>query len=132
MVQQAIPYSYDKDTAPNHAEEYPRYPIETLYDKTGDCECKAMLSSALLNSLNYQTALLFFPGHVALGIHLDMDYPGSYYSIDRYKFYYYETTAEGWSFGAIPREFMDIEPEIVVINRDDLKFITEDTNKSIQ
>ncbi len=103
LIQQAIPYSYDKDTAPHHEEEYPRYPVETLYDKTGDCECKTFLACSLLLTLGYDVAYFSLPGHVALGIASKIRVSGGYFVPYRgEKYYYYETTAEGWRFGQIP------------------------------
>ncbi len=120
MIQQSLPYSYDEDTSPTHDIEYPRYPIETLYDKTGDCECKTFLASAILTLLGYQTALLFYEDHVSLGISLDIDYPEGYINHNGYKFYYYETTNTGWSFGIIPVEYKYKKPEVVIIDKNQL------------
>lgn len=102
LVQQAIPYSYDKDSAPHHEEEYPRYPIETLYDKTGDCECKTFLVCSLLTTLGYETVYFALPGHVALGVASDARVSGYFKTYKGKRYYYYETTAEGWRFGQIP------------------------------
>lgn len=125
MVQEAIPYSYDKDSAPHHEVEYPRYPIETLYDSTGDCECKTFLASSLLTVLGYQTALLFYPGHVALGIEFDSTYDipsENCINYNGHRFYYYETTNVGWSFGVIPADIRGKDPEAVVtIEKEEIK-----------
>lgn len=111
FVQQAIPYSYDRDSAPNHEEEYPRYPIETLYDKTGDCECKSFLLAALLLVLGYRIAIIILEGHAALGVGLNTDLPGSYYvGSSGEKYYYLETTAEGWILGQIPFDYQQQTP----------------------
>ena len=62
---QIIPYSYDIDSM---GQDYPRYPIETLIDGTGDCEDHAILLAQLLSSMNYDAILLKYPTHVALGV----------------------------------------------------------------
>jgi PKD repeat protein len=46
FVQAAITYSYDPRWY-----EYPRYPIETLVDETGDCEDTAILYASLVRTL---------------------------------------------------------------------------------
>lgn len=123
MIQEAISYSYDEDSAPNHEVEYPRYPIETLYDLTGDCECKTFLASSLLTILGYQTALLFYPGHVALGIEFDSNFDAPSIIYNGRRFFYYETTSLGWFFGVIPEEIKEKEPEAVVtIEKEEIKF----------
>jgi len=106
MIQQAIPYSYDFETAPNHVKEYWRYPIETIYDATGDCECKSILFASLLLAMGYKVALLLFSDHMALGIALPVEIPNGYfYEINGEKYYYYETTAENWFLGEIPEKY---------------------------
>ena len=125
MVQESIPYSYDEDSAPNNEVEYPRYPIETLYDSTGDCECKTFLTSSLLTLLGYQTALLFYPGHVALGIEFDSNYDAPSIIYNGHLFYYYETTNVGWSFGVIPADIRGKKPEaVVMIENEEVKILS--------
>jgi chitodextrinase len=46
FVQGAIDYTYDRSGF-----EYPRYPIETLVDETGDCEDTAILYASLVRTL---------------------------------------------------------------------------------
>ena len=64
FVQQAIDYdhmeaaSWEEEILPDpfHCYDcnYPRYPIETLAEKTGDCEDTAILYASLVRSLNYR------------------------------------------------------------------------------
>ena len=61
-----IRYSYDKDSTPYV--EYVRYPDETLYDKTGDCDCKAMLAAALFHNAGLQVLYLTSDTHAAIAI----------------------------------------------------------------
>ncbi len=55
--------------------EYPNYPVETLYDKGGDCEDMSILTAALLQSMGYDAVLIRFTspiegeaGHMAVGV----------------------------------------------------------------
>lgn len=101
---QALEYKLDSDL--NDSNEYPRYPIETLFNGNGggDCEDKSILSASLLEKLDYEVALLRLPNHMAVGVKLDED------AVSRYNFYtdsYYflETTNEGKPLGFIPKEY---------------------------
>jgi len=99
-----IPYSYDIDTT--GSEEYPRYPIETLVDGSGDCEDHAILLAELLSSMNYDAVLLLYSGeHMALGVADTGNMYGSYYEHNGKKYYYVETTPSGREIGDIPEEF---------------------------
>jgi len=67
-------YGYDDET--KGVAEYPRYPIEMLWDEIGDCECHAILAAALLRYLGFDTILLAaavntddgHPNHMAVGV----------------------------------------------------------------
>jgi len=88
FVQQSIPYKTDP---PNHGYDYPRYPIETLYEKRGDCEDKSCLLTALLKTLGYDAVLLEFPGHMATGVAAN-DIKGTAYKLNNQKYFYVEAT----------------------------------------
>jgi hypothetical protein len=57
--------------------EYPKYPLETLVEKKGDCEDQSILAAALLAAMGYEVALLILPIHVALGVAGFDSRPGS-------------------------------------------------------
>lgn len=65
-------YAYDRDTTGQ--DEYPRYPIEMLWDEVGDCECHAILGAALLKCLGFDVVLFAVDfsdtnvGHIAVGV----------------------------------------------------------------
>jgi len=84
--------------------DYPRYPIETLKDRQGDCEDKAILTASILNSLGYNVSLIQLPKHVAVGVNLDESATTDDYFVDEY--YYLETTSTGWLLGKIPPEHL--------------------------
>ena len=50
FVQDCIVYEYDSDTTGQ--DEFPRYPIETLYERRGDCEDTSILMAALLKAIS--------------------------------------------------------------------------------
>jgi len=97
---------YKKDVIVNETNEYPNYPIETLFNRIMGCDCedKAILIASILDSLNYSVALFRLPGHMAVGVQLSEDaIPNEefYYS----DYYYLETTKEKANVGHITRDF---------------------------
>lgn len=56
FVQRVIAYEHDAHGTGH--DEYGRFPLQTLVDGKGDCECTALLCCALLSYLDYHTALV--------------------------------------------------------------------------
>jgi len=109
---QGLPYT--SDSATTGSDEYPRYPIETLFDRGGDCEDTAILTVALLSELGYDVALLIYDDHVAVGVVVDTY--GSYYVEDGKDYFYLETTGEGWEIGEIPEDYEDESAYVYPLN----------------
>lgn len=97
---------YMKDDPENETYEYPRYPLETLKEKRGDCEDKAILTAALLEALGYNVSLIRLPQHMAVGVHLNETISGYSYYIDQY--YFLETTTLFMPLGKIPPEYQGL------------------------
>ena len=97
---QDLPYTSDEVTT--GYDEYPRFPYETLYDKGGDCEDTSILASALLHELGYEVALLFFPGHVAVGVECRPQAGQPHYRHRGRRYCYVETTGDNWVIGEVP------------------------------
>jgi len=112
---QSLPYTVDNVSTPWN--EYPRFPIETLFDRGGDCEDTSILTAALFDKMGYDVCLLFlsYEKHVAVGIAIQETY-GSYYKYNDKKYYYLETTGEGWRISDIPSSFTDTRAYIYPIN----------------
>ena len=107
---QSLKYSEDNVTA--GVGEYPRYPIETLIDQTGDCEDTSALLISLVEILEYNASIILIPeawdgyGHAAVGIDVT-GAEGVHYVLnegesDEISYYYAETTAPGWRLGEMP------------------------------
>ena len=96
--------AYVTDNEGTGREDYPKYPIETVYEKQGDCEDLSILLVGLLRDMGFETCFVVFPAHVGVGIRLDDAENGTYFEYDGIKYYYVETTAEGWNIGAYPEE----------------------------
>ena len=84
--------------------EYPKYPLETLSEKKGDCEDFSILGAAILKSMGYEIALLFLPGHAALGVAGVEGLKGYSIEYNGIKYYYCEMTDKGWQYGQIPQD----------------------------
>lgn len=108
FVQDVIEYQYDSDTTGE--DEYPRYPIETLYEGQGDCEDTCILMAALLKELGYEVGFLHVPGHVAVALRTADNYDGgAYYEINGHRYLFIESTGSGWNIGDIPEEFQNVQ-----------------------
>ncbi|MFA6710914.1 MAG: hypothetical protein WCR83_06300 [Candidatus Methanomethylophilaceae archaeon] len=84
----------DDELVDGVVEEYWKYPLETLYDRAGDCEDTSILLAALFKAAGYDTALVLLPGHAVTAVVLPSDTVGYYYSVDSKNYYFCETTAE--------------------------------------
>lgn len=97
---QSVDYTLDEDTT-EHA-EYWRYPIETIHEETGDCEDTTILAAAVLRRLGHGVLPLLAPGHAALGVEAPTDVEGEFVVHEGRRYYYCETTAEGFKIGQLP------------------------------
>jgi len=102
FVQTSFHYAYDNVTY--GVEDYWAFPLETLHNGQGDCEDTSFLYTSIMVDLGYDTALLFFDDHVAVGIGADSVPSGTCYNVSGVKYYYCETTSLGWTMGEIPQD----------------------------
>ena len=84
--------------------DYPKYPLETLYDQGGDCEDSSILLVSLIRAMGYGCCLVMFDDHMGVGVLGDDSVHGSYFQYSGRKYFYVETTAEGWEIGQMPPE----------------------------
>lgn len=96
---QSTAYQEDQDFI--NKPEYPKFPFETLIDKAGDCEDTSVLLASLLHELGYGTALVEFDDHMGVAIKGDDSLSGYYYLFEGDRYYYIETTDDGWEIGEI-------------------------------
>ena len=100
---QSLPYV--TDDLSTGFDEYPRYPIETLLDNGGDCEDTSILMASLIKGLGYDVVLIVLPKHVGVGVQGGDGIFGTYWNYQGVKYYYLETTGEGWELGELPPEY---------------------------
>ena len=91
--------------------DYCRYPLETLVDKKGDCDCHTILAASLFYTLGYDSCVFFLQSkdrnetHMALGVlppGANILIPDSVNPrIGNRRYYYCETTGS-WLVGRIP------------------------------
>ena len=107
-------YQYDIDY--NKNQEYPKYPIETIVDKRGDCEDTSFLMAAVLKALNVDSVLLIYSDHVVVGVACD-NCTGTYYNFRGKKFYFLESTSApgNWELGQIWGKYGSETPRIIDI-----------------
>ena len=98
---QSLPYTHDDVTT--GYDEFRRYAVETLIEGGGDCEDTTILVAAILRGLGEKTALIFTPGHIALGV--SGDFTGASVTYGGTTYYYCETTGTGWGVGVLPQSF---------------------------
>jgi hypothetical protein len=117
MVQQM---EYTSDSVTTGFDEYPRYPVETVVDRGGDCEDTSLLMAALLKQLGYGTVILKLPNkaHVAVGVKGDESIEDSYVTYNGDRYYYLETTGDGWFPGQIPSDYEGADVEIEPVDSD--------------
>ena len=109
---QSLPYTEDNVETP--WDEYPRYPIETIFDRGGDCEDTSILVAALLDEMNYDVCLVILENeeHCAVGIAGGEGIQGTYYLVDDTKYFFLETTGTGWEIGELPSSITDSTAKI--------------------
>ena len=98
---------YQFDNVSTGSDEYPRYPIEMLFEEVGDCEDSSALFASLMEAMGYDVILLLmagdenYGGHAAVGVAVAGG-SGTHYEKDSTDYYYCETTATGWELGKYP------------------------------
>ncbi|MCU0447922.1 MAG: hypothetical protein MUE85_23730 [Microscillaceae bacterium] len=78
-------------------------PLEFMYNLKGDCDTRALFAYTVLGHFGYDVVVLGSSRHAMLGINL----PAQGYHLQHQgkKYFFWETTAKGYSLGMIPPEF---------------------------
>lgn len=110
---QSIPYVPDSDSV--GSDEYWRFPVETLADAAGDCEDSTILLAALLRRSGFRCVLVVFEDHVGIGVEVDQQLTGDYLEYHGHKYFFCETTADGWAVGVVPETLRQAAFELVPV-----------------
>ena len=79
FVQKAFDYGYDEKI---WGQDRAFFAEETLYYPYSDCEDRSILFSRLIRDLlDLDVVLVYYPGHLATGVHFDEDGPGDYLTV---------------------------------------------------
>ena len=109
---QNLPYVDDVFTG---YDETPKYPVETFFEKNGDCEDMSYLTASIVDAMGYGSTLILLPGHMAVGVYMDCDTSGTYYEVDGRCYYYVETTSNDFAGGEIPDRYRNTRATIIKI-----------------
>lgn len=96
-------------------DEYPKYPVETLVEANGDCEDTSYLAAALIKAMGVDTILVLFSYHMGVGVSGSGLNSGVYYEVNGKKYYYIETTSDGWGIGTFPEQFVSEQATLIDI-----------------
>lgn len=120
-----IRYTHDdskesmRDLRGTQASDYCRYPLETLVDREGDCDCHAVLAACLFDTLGYDCCVIFLRtkdkemAHMAVGV----TPPGAQVRLTeslcpRMKGRFYCETTGRWRIGRMPD---DMDPDSIEV-----------------
>lgn len=88
---------------PDYFDDYPQFPVETIYLGTGDCEDMAILGSRLLSSAGYDVAVIEIADHVGIGV--NTPFKGDFFKFKNNSYYYLELTGTNYDLGELPEEY---------------------------
>lgn len=106
---QSLNYMPDDSTL---AYDYPKYPLETLYDRGGDCEDTSILLVSLIREMGYGCCLIEFTDHMGVGILGSDNISGRYFEWNGRKYFYVETTGKNWEIGEMPDDYINQTAQI--------------------
>lgn len=118
FIQESLVYEMDEESRElAMPKEYIRYPDELLYDQHGDCDCKSFLAMTLYYLMGYDVLLLMSKqiGHAAVGVSVKESSTEDLIGKDNLddvtveingkRYYYCETTTDGFLIGDIQEGF---------------------------
>lgn len=113
FVQRAVKYEYD--SVDKGVNEYPKYVYETFVEGKGDCEDQAMLIAAIYRKLNYGTALIHLPEHMAVGLVCGNSQSGCCVEQNGRRYYFVESTCKA-PIGYCNEKYMSVGWGLDIIN----------------
>lgn len=96
---QAIEYKSDPQ---NYGYDYPKYPIETIFELGGDCDDKSILLATLLNMYGFDAPLVHSAGDRHMGVAVQRDNTNKYslsFSYDNRKYALVDATWARYKLG---------------------------------
>lgn len=77
-------------------------PYEFLYSLEGDCDTRSVLLYSILKRAGFQPIIVVSEAYAHAMIALDISASGDYIEYKRQRFYFWETTSQGWKPGMLP------------------------------
>lgn len=108
-------FRYEYDIVTKGFNEYARFPIETLVDRVGDCDCLSILAATIFKLHGYNSALIIVKTdnglHCVAGVEMpnNIIVPGTWAEKNGKRYFYCEATGSGWAIGESP----NVKPEEV-------------------
>ena len=104
--------------------DYARYPDETMYDRRGDCDCKAALAAILFKEAGYKTAYVTTVNHAAIAVAFKNKQASELVSMadkslltnDGYVYFFCETTGDGFKIGDLGGTTKEAIEDIIFLN----------------
>ena len=83
-------------------------PIEFLHTLKGDCDTRTVLLYSIFKYFNFSPKIAISEEYAHSMLLLDVVTSGDYLTHNGIKYYFWETTAEGWKAGLMPPDFSNI------------------------
>jgi hypothetical protein len=83
-------------------------PYEFIHSLYGDCDTRAVLLYALFEDLGFRPMIVVSNEYAHAMLALDIPSTGNFIMHNRDKFYFWETTATGWTAGMLPPDMNNI------------------------
>ena len=104
--------------------EYARFPDETMFDKRGDCDCKAALAAALFAEAGFKTAYITTMTHAAVAVAFKEQSSADLLRIcgdeiiskDGYLYFFCETTGDNFRIGDLTISSKNEIQDILYLN----------------
>ncbi|MEP4534097.1 MAG: hypothetical protein ABJ004_13490 [Cyclobacteriaceae bacterium] len=83
-------------------------PYEFLHTLHGDCDTRAVLLFAMFEYLGYKPMIVISNEYAHAMLALNIPSSGKFLTHRRDKYYFWETTATGWSVGMLPPDYNNV------------------------
>lgn len=120
-----IDYEFDEKCEEiGNPQDYARYPDETMFDRRGDCDCKAALAAVLYREAGYKTAYVTTKNHAAIAVAFKNKQAAELVSLadktlltkDGYMYFFCETTGDGFKIGDLAGTTKEAIEDIIFLN----------------
>ena len=91
---------------------------ETLYYPYSDCEDRAILFTRIIRDvMGLETALVYYPGHLAAAVRFNEEIPGDYFVIGDKRYLICDPTFIGANIGRTMTGMDNSRAQVILLNR---------------